>query len=145
MEDVTRRSVMALGVTAVAAMPLFASTTTALAAVPEYGLSDGVDMGSGRRMVEVGIQESQISAYKSIRIIDVIYPPGTADPPNNPVMKMDMICFILAGEFTIQKTGIPAYTVKTGEIYTCGIGKTDQATNISNVVGVHRIALLMPA
>jgi hypothetical protein len=49
------------------------------------------------------------------------------------------------GEFTIQKKGIPAYNVKEGFLYTCGKGKTDQATNISNVVGIHRIALMIPA
>ena len=55
------------------------------------------------------------------------------------------VCHIIAGEFTIQKKGIPAYTVKEGGVYTCGKGKTDQATNISSVVGIHRIALLIPA
>jgi hypothetical protein len=60
-------------------------------------------------------------------------------------MDMDMVCHIIAGEFRIQKTGIPAYVVKEGDIYTCGIGKKDQATNIGNVVGIHRIALLIPA
>ena len=56
-----------------------------------------------------------------------------------------MVCHILAEEFTIQKPGIPAYTVKEGDIYTCGIGKPEMATNISKVIGIHRIALLIPA
>ena len=145
MEDINRRSVMALGLTAAATTPLFALTTPALAAVPAYGPNDGEDIGSGRRLVEVGTQESQITAYKSIKIIDIVYQPGAADPPDDPVMEMDMVCHIIAGEFTIQKTGIPAYTVKDGDIYTCGIGKKDQATNISKVVGIHRIAMLVPA
>jgi hypothetical protein len=58
-----------------------------------------------------------------LKIIDLAYQPGAGDPPDNPVMKMDMVCFIIAGEFTIQKTGIPAYTVKEGDFCTCGIGK----------------------
>lgn len=135
---------MALGLTAATA-PLFVFATPAGAAAPAYGPNDGVDIKAGRRLVEVGTQESQITAYKSIKIIDIIYPPGAADPADDPVMDMDMVCHIIAGEFTIQKTGIPAYTVKEGDIYTCGIGKKDQATNISNVVGIHRIALLVPA
>ena len=56
-----------------------------------------------------------------------------------------MVCHVIAGEFTIQKKGIPAYTVKEGGIYTCGKGKSDMATNISKVIGIHRIALLIPA
>jgi hypothetical protein len=145
MEDKNRRSVMALGLTAAAATPLFAFTTPALAASPTYGPNDGQDIGHGRRMVEVGTRESQINAYKSIQIIDIVYQPGAADPADDPVMETDMVCHIIAGEFIIQKPGIPAYTVKDGDIYTCGIGKKDQATNISKVVGIHRIALLIPA
>jgi hypothetical protein len=145
MKDVNRRSTLSLGLAAAAAAPLFAFSTPAGAAMPVYSLNDGVDIGAGRRLVEVGTQESQITAYKSIKIIDIIYPPGGADPANDPVMDTDMVCHILAGEFTIQKPGIPAYTVKEGDIYTCGIGKPDMATNTSKVIGIHRIALLIPA
>ena len=145
MEDINRRSTLTLGLAAAAATPLFIFATPAGAAAPAYGPNDGMELSPGVRMVEVGTQESQIDAYKSIKIIDIVYQPGAADPPGDPVMDMDMVCHIIAGEFTIQKTGIPAYTVKEGDIYTCGIGKKDQATNISNVVGIHRIALLVPA
>lgn len=145
MEDINRRSALKVGMAAAAATPLFALTTPAWAAAPAYGPNDGKELSPGIRLVEVGTQESQITAYKSIKIIDIVYQPGAADPADDPVMDMDMVCLITAGEFTIQKTGIPAYTVKEGDIYTCGIGKKDQATNISKVVGVHRIALLVPA
>ena len=145
MEDINRRSTLTLGLAAAAATPLLAFALPAEAAVPAYGPNDGMELSPGVRMVEVGTQESQITAYKSISIIDIIYQPGAADPADGPVMDMDMVCHIIAGEFTIQKTGIPAYTVKEGGIYTCGIGKKDQATNISKVVGIHRIALLVPA
>jgi hypothetical protein len=60
-------------------------------------------------------------------------------------MDVDMMCHIIAGEFRIQKKGIPAYIVKEGGVYSCGKGKTDQATNLSGGVGIHRIALLIPA
>src|SRR5690348_13423739 len=143
MEKVSRRSALTFGAAAAAATPLLAIATPALAAgggVPNYGPTDGKDIGNGRRLVEVGEVESQIDAYKMVKIIDVIYQPGAADPADQPVMDMDMVCHIIAGEFRIQKKGIPAYTVKEGFIYTCGKGKTDQATNTSGVVGIHRIA-----
>jgi quercetin dioxygenase-like cupin family protein len=76
-------------------------------------------------------------------IVDVVFQPGAGDPSEQP-MDMDMVCFITAGEFTIRKRG-EEFTVKEGDIYTCGKGKTDMATNISDVVGIHRIALLVPA
>lgn len=145
MEDINRRSALTLGLAAAVATPLFALATPAWAAAQAYGPNDGVELSPGRRLVEVGTMESQISAYKSIKIIDVIFQPGAADPPDGPVMDMDMVCVITAGEFTIQKTGIPIYTVKEGDMYTCGKGKTDLATNIGKGVGVHRIALLIPA
>ena len=146
MEDLNRRSAIAFGLTAVATTPLIALATPALAAQPPtYGPNDGQDIGAGRRLIEVGTQESQINAYKSIKIIDIVYPVGASDPDDDPVMDMDMICHIIAGEFRIQKTGLDPYIVKDGELYTCGIGKKDKATNISNVVGIHRIAMLVPA
>ena len=148
MEKINRRSALKFGAAAAAATPLLAFATTAGAAgggVPNYGPNDGKEIGPGQRMVEVGEVESQIDAYKIVKIIDIIYQPGAADPADSPVMDTDMICHIMAGEFRIQKKGIPAYTVKEGMLYTCGKGKTDQATNISNVVGIHRIALLIPA
>jgi hypothetical protein len=37
------------------------------------------------------------------------------------------------------------YTLKKGDIYACGKGTTDIATNTSKGVGVHRIAMLVPA
>ena len=149
MNEINRRSALTLGAAAAAATPLLALVATpAGAAVPNYGPNEGKDIGHGRRLVEVGEVESQITAYKTVKIIDIVYQVGAGDPvppPDDPGMDVDMFCHIMAGEFTIQKKGIPAYTVKEGFLYTCGKGKTDQATNISNVVGIHRIALMIPA
>ena len=145
MNLIDRRSTLALGLTAAAGAPLFALATPARAAgAPAYGPNDGKELSPGRRLVEVGTAPSEIAAYKNVKIVDVVYQPGAADP-TEAVMDMDIICYILAGEFTIKKIGKPVYTVKEGDIYTCGKGRTDQATNISKVVGVHRIALLIPA
>jgi hypothetical protein len=148
MEGISRRSALTLGVAAAAASPLLSFATSANASAPSYTGTEGKDIGYGRRLVEVGEVESQITAYKTVKIIDVVYQVGAGDPvppPDDPGMDVDMVCHIMAGEFTIQKKGIPAYTVKEGFLYTCGKGKTDQATNISNVIGIHRIALLIPA
>ena len=74
MENLSRRSALMLGLTAsAAAAPLLASATPALASgggVPNYGPNDGKDIGNGRRLVEVGEVESQIDAYKVVKIID---------------------------------------------------------------------------
>jgi len=143
---VDRRSALALGLTAATA-PLFVGAAPAVAAgtggIPTYGPNDGKELSPGRRLVEVGEAPSEMAAYKSVKIIDVVYQPGAADP-TEAMMDMDMVCYIMSGEFTVKKMGKDPYTVKAGDFYTCGKGRTDQATNISNEVGIHRIAILVP-
>jgi quercetin dioxygenase-like cupin family protein len=144
-ELMSRRAAVTLGLSAITTAPLFASATSAKAAgAPNYGLNEGRELSPGRRLVEIGEIPSEMDAYKSIKVVDVVYQPGAADP-KEAVMDVDMMCYILAGEFSIKKAGKEPYTVKEGDFYTCGKGKTDKATNISNGVGIHRIAMLMPA
>jgi quercetin dioxygenase-like cupin family protein len=93
-------------------------------------------------MVEIGTRDSDLPAYKSIQIVDVVWQPG-ATSSSDP-MPHDMVCQIMAGEFTTKKA-TKEYTLKKGDIYTCGKGTTDIATNTSKGVGVHRIAMLIAA
>jgi len=107
-----------------------------------YGPNDGKELYPGVRVVELGTFNSDIPAYKSIFMVDVVFQPGAVAPET--VMKNDMLCYIAAGEFKIKKAA-KEFTVKEGEMYTCSKGKTDMATNISKVVGIHRIGILVPA
>jgi quercetin dioxygenase-like cupin family protein len=138
MEDVNRRSALALGLT-VAATPLFASMP---AAAKTYGPKEGKEIHPGVRLIEVGTRESVIPACKSVAIVDIVFEPGAVAPEE--AMDNDMVCHITAGEFKITK-GDTNFTVKEGDVYTCGKGKPDGATNISSVVGVHRVIVLIPA
>ena len=140
MEDMNRRSAMALGLTVAAATPLFGSA--AFAAAKTYGPDEGKEIAPGVRVIEVGTRESVIPAYKSIQILDIVFQPGATAPESD--MTDDMVCHITAGEFTIKK-GAEEFSVKEGDMYTCAKGKPDGATNTSDVVGVHRIAVLIPA
>ena len=130
---------MAVGVVAVAA-PLFVSSASA--AAPMYGPEDGKELHPGIRLVEIGEMHSDIPAYKSISMIDIVFQPGAVFPET--VMMDDMVCFILAGEFKINKVD-QEFIVKESETYTCAKGKTDEAENISSVVGIMRISILKPA
>ena len=140
MENVNRRSAMALGLTAAAATPLLALATPARA--KEYGPTEGKEIAPGVRVVEVGEGNADIPAYKSIKIIDIVFQPGAVAPAT--VMDNDMVCTIISGEFMIKKVD-KEFALKEGDMYTCSKGKTDMATNTSTVVGVHRIAILIPA
>ncbi len=144
MEEINRRSAMALGLATAAATPLFALATPAGATeiVPAYGRNDGKEIAPGVRLVEVGTWNSDMTGIKSVLVLDAVFQPGAADKES--VMDNDMICFITAGEFTIKKAD-KEFNVKKGEYYTCGKGKTDHATNTSKEVGIHRITILIPA
>ncbi len=139
MESINRRTALAAGLSAAAA-PLF--VPTASAATKAYGPNDGKEVAPGVRVVELGTGNSDIPAYKSIMMVDIVFQPGAVFPVSP--MDNDMVCYIAAGEFQIKKED-KEFTVKEGEMYTCTKGKTDGATNVSNVVGIHRIAMLMPA
>jgi quercetin dioxygenase-like cupin family protein len=141
MKDVDRRSALALGLTAAAAAPLLPFANFAMA--KEYGPNEGKELWPGVRLVEVGEVPSEIAAYKMVKVVDIVFQPKAAQPKEE-VMDMDMVCYIAAGEFDVTKRG-QTFKVKQGDIYTCGKGKTDRAANTSNVVGIHRISLLVPA
>ena len=140
MKDLNRRSALALGLAAVTATPLLILASPAVA--KQYGPNEGKLLYPGVRMVELGTFNSDIPAYKSISMVDIVFQPGAVAPQE--VMDNDMLCYIAAGEFKIKKAA-KEFNIKEGEMYTCAKGKTDMATNISKVVGIHRIGILMPA
>jgi quercetin dioxygenase-like cupin family protein len=140
MKAINRRHTIAFGLTAAAAMPLF--TLASAAKTKSYGPKEGKEIAPGVRVVEVGTGNSDIPAYKSISIVDVVFQPGAHAPAM--VMDNDMVCTIAAGEFAIKKAD-KEFKLKEGDMYTCSKGKTDEATNTSKVVGIHRIAVLIPA
>ena len=140
MKTMNRRSAIALGVTAATIAPLFATAT--FAKTKKYGPKDGKEIAPGVRIVEVGTGNSDIPAYKSISLVDAVFQPGASAPAMT--MDNDMVCTITAGAFTIKKAD-KEFKLKVGDVYTCSKGKTDQATNTSKEVGIHRIAILVPA
>ncbi|RWC07805.1 MAG: hypothetical protein EOS52_32240 [Mesorhizobium sp.] len=140
MKTMNRRSAIAPGVTAATVAPLFATAT--FAKTKKYGANEGKEIAPGVRVVEVGTGNSDIPAYKSISIVDVVFQPGAHAPQS--VMDNDMVCTITSGAFTIKKAD-KEFKLKVGDMYTCSKGKTDEATNTSKEVGVHRIAVLVPA
>jgi len=140
MESMNRRSAMAVGLTVAAATPLLALTTPARAR--EYGPNEGTEFAPGVRWVDVGEGNSDIPAYKSIKIGDAVFQPGSMTPES--LMDDDMFCTILQGEFTI-KQGDKEFTVKEGDMYTCGKGRPESSINTGAGVGVHRLAILIAA
>lgn len=132
MEDINRRSAMALGVT-VAVTPLLAWPTPARAET--YGPEDGKELFPGVRLVDLGKRESMIPAYKNIAMADLIFQPGGVYPEE--VMKNDSVCHVTEGELQI-KQGSVEFTCKKGDVYSCVTGSKEQATNAGSTAAVMR-------
>jgi hypothetical protein len=74
-------------------MPFVALSTPAVAKT--YGPNDGKELHPGVRRVELGTFNSDIPAYKSITMVDIVFQPGAVAPEE--VMDNDMMCSIAAG------------------------------------------------
>ena len=140
MEDANRRSALALGLTVVAATPLAALTTPAVAAM--YKPDEGQEFHPGVRVVMLGKRDSMIPTYKTVQLSDTVFQPGSTWPDE--AMPNDMVCTVIEGELEITQ-GDMKFMCKGGEVYSCGKGTHESATNKGNVAAVMRVIDLLPA
>ena len=139
MKDLNRRSAMALGLTAAAAAPLVALATPAVAEM--YGPTEGKEFHPGVRVVMLGKRDSMISAYKEVQLSDAVFQPGSTWPDEE--MPNDMVCTVIEGELEITQ-GDMKFTCKQGDVYSCGKGTHEMATNKGTVAAVMRTIDLLP-
>ena len=138
MKHINRRTALTVGLTVVT-MPLVAG---AAGAVPKpYGPTDGKELSPGVRMVELGTRDSNIAAYKTVQMADIVYQPGAADPPGE-VMEADMVCQTIVGELEVT-AGEQKFTAKEGDVWSCGKGSTKEAAaNKGSETAVMRIIMM---
>ena len=140
METINRRSTLALGLT-MAATPLIAGATRA--AAETYGPDEGKEIGPGVRVVTLGERASNIPAYKTVKLRDVVIQAGAKTPDN--MMKNDMLCHMTEGELAVVQNG-KKFTVKKGDVWTCAKADTTEGTqNASSAVAIMRVIDLMTA
>jgi quercetin dioxygenase-like cupin family protein len=139
MEDLNRRSAMALGLTAAAATPLAALATPAVAEM--YGPEEGKEFHPGVRVVMLGKRDSMIKAYKEVQLSDAVFQPGSTWPDEP--MPNDMVCTVIEGELEITQ-GDVKFTCKSGDVYSCGKDTHESATNKGTVAAVMRTIDLLP-
>jgi quercetin dioxygenase-like cupin family protein len=139
MEEIGRRSALALGVAALAA-PALVSSRAAMAQA--YGPNEGKEVAPGVRVVELGEREAIIPGYKTVKMIDVVFQPGSHAPQET--MEHDMVCHMTEGELRIMQNG-KEFMVKKGDVYTCAKGTTEEDWNEGDVVAVMRVTELMAA
>ena len=134
MNDMDRRSALALGLAAVA----FATPEAAEA----QARNEGREVGPGVRQVDLGERESVIPAYKRLRMRDIVLQPGAATPDN--LMMNDMLCHITEGELAVRQND-NRFTVRKGDVWACAKGNTTEGTkNNGSTVAVMRIIDLLP-
>ncbi len=123
-----------------AAAPLFVATTPAVAAM--YSPDEGKEYHPGVRVVMLGKRDSMIAAYKTIQLSDTVFQPGSTWPDE--AMPNDMVCTVIEGELEITQ-GDMTFMCKGGDVYSCGKGTHEAATNKGNVAAVMRVVDLLPA
>ena len=140
METIDRRTTLALGITA-AASPLIAWATSATAQT--YGPDEGKEIGPGVRVIDLGEGPSNIPAYKTVKLRDVVIQPGAKTPDNK--MMNDMLCHMTEGELSVVQNE-KKFTVKKGGVWTCSKDNITEGTqNTSNAVAIMRIIDLLTA
>ena len=89
----------------------------------------------------LGKRDSMISAYKTVQFSDTVFQPGSTWPDE--AMPNDMVCTVIEGELEI-KQGDMKFTCKGGDVYACGKGTHEEATNKGTVPAVMRVIDLLP-
>lgn len=141
MNELSRRSALALGATA-AASTLAAWVSPA--AAQAYSETDGEEIFPGIRVVTLGTRESEISAYQTVEMIDVVFQPAAEFPLGEP-MEYDMVCTVTEGELQVT-AGEMEFAAKPGDVWSCGKGSTREgAVNNGTVPAVMRTIYLKAA
>lgn len=133
-----RRTALTTGLT-VAAMPFMVGSA---GAVPrQYGADEGQELQPGVRLIELGTRPSNISGYKTVQMIDIVYQPGASEPVGE-VMEADMVCQTIVGELEVT-AGDQTFATKEGDVWSCGKGSTREgAKNNGSDVAIMRVIML---
>lgn len=142
MEDIDRRSTLALGLATAAALPALLTPTPAFA--QRYRPDEGKEIAPGVRRVDLTKRTSQIPAYATVSMRDIVYQPGAKS--DNPVMPNDMVCHCLEGELQVSQGPGKQFVAKTGDVWSCMKGMPEaDINNGSTTVAIMRIIDLIPA
>lgn len=132
---VNRRSVLSLALASAAASPALLLPTTACA--QRYRVGEGKELAPGVRRVELSKRTSEIPAYKSLSMVDVVFQPKSKYA--NPAMATDMVCQCLEGELAIDQ-GMGKWVAKAGDVWSCKKGMPETTENRSDTtVGIMRV------
>ena len=130
MQNVNRRSAVALGLAAASA------AVVKPAAAQTGGYKDATPWPGVVVRAYDGETPSLIPGFKTVSMRDVIMQPGSKT--DAPPMMNAMICHIPEGEIRIEQEG-KTFTAKKNFVWTCNKDTKEQAYNDGNAVAIMRI------
>jgi hypothetical protein len=132
MEDMTRRSALAIGLAATSA-----TMVTENAMAQPYAATEGKELAPGVREVALGKRQSMIPPYKTVSMRDVVYQPKSKT--TNPGMTNDMVCHCAEGELRIKQGPGMEFVAKKGDVWSCNKGLPEDTENIGSSVSIMRV------
>ena len=130
MQNVNRRSAVALGLAAASAAVVKPASAQAV------GFKEDKPWPGVVVRTYDGETPSIIPGFKTVSMRDVIVQPGSktmAPPMMNP-----MVCHITEGELLVEQEG-KTFTAKKNFVWTCNKDTKEQASNPGSVVAIMRI------
>jgi len=140
MEHITRRSALALGVASAATLPVLCTAPPASA--ERYRPDEGKDIAPGVRRIDLSKRPSEIPAYGTVSMRDIVYQPGAKS--DNPGMANDMVCHCLEGELHVRQGPDKTFVAKTGDVWSCMKGMPEANENKGSTVAIMRVIDLIP-
>lgn len=139
MGSLNRRSVLAAALASTVAAPALLIPTTA--AAERYRADEGKQVAPGVRLVELSKRASEIPAYATVSMVDVVFQPGAKYM--NPAMAVDMVCHCLEGELAIDQGMGKPFVAKAGDVWSCRKGMPETTENRGGTVGIMRVIRLV--
>jgi quercetin dioxygenase-like cupin family protein len=141
MEDIDRRSALAIGLATAATWPALLTPTPAFA--QRYRPDEGREIAPGVRRVEFTKRASEIPAYATVSMRDTVYQPGSKS--ESPAMPNDMVCHCLEGELQVSQGPDKTFVAKTGDVWSCMKGMPEADANNGSTIAIMRVIDLIPA
>ena len=140
MEDINRRSALALGFATAATWPALFTLSPAFA--QRYRPDEGREIAPGVRRIDLTTRPSAIPAYATVSMRDTVYQPGAKS--ENPAMPNDMVCHCLEGELQVSQGPDKTFVAKTGDVWSCMKGMPEADVNNGSTIAIMRVIDLIP-
>ncbi|HZC03680.1 MAG TPA: hypothetical protein VE844_20750 [Gammaproteobacteria bacterium] len=140
MEDIDRRSALAFGFATAATLSAVLTPTPAVA--QRYRPDEGREIAPGVRRIELTKRASEIPAYATVSMRDMVYQPGSKS--ENPAMPNDMVCHCLEGELQVSQGPGKQFVAKTGDVWSCVKGMPEADANNGSTIAIMRVIDLIP-